>query len=194
MAPRSSSVKVPVEVPSATSARWETSGEQLCIPEGEPDSYSDFLDDCIGCFSRIITVNSLSGAPTGEITPQVTVWQDYDPSYSATGAITFSRSTPGSGSAIFVVSSPGVAPTQVTAGPNDYSPDFLPDGTRIVFSHADRELGIVGVGGGPVSLLPILGAAGPEGVGYGYVEGPVFSPDGTRIAFQGRVLSAGLRR
>jgi Tol biopolymer transport system component len=165
----------------------ETSGEQECIPSFEPESYFREISECNGCFSHIVTANSTTGALTGEVTPQSSGWEDYAPTYSASGAIAFSRWASGSGSAIFIVSSVGAPAAQVTAGPSDYSPDFSPDGTKIVFTHADRELGVVGVGGGPVTLFPIVAAPSPT-TGSGWVEGPVFSPDGTKIAFQ-RVLN-----
>lgn len=165
----------------------ETSGEQECIQEPDPEAYFNYIEECTGCFSHIVTANSTTGGLTGEVTPQSSGWEDYGPTYSASGAIAFSRYVSGTGSAIFIVSSPGAPATQITAGPQDYAPDFSPDGTKIVFTHTGRELGMVGVGGGPVTLLPIVAPPSPT-TGSGYVEGPVFSPDGTKIAFQ-RVLN-----
>jgi len=76
----------------------------------------------------------------------------------------------------------------VTNGQGDRAPDFSPNSSQIVFSHAYSDIGLVGVGGGVVQLVPI--PAPSEGWG-GYVNDPVFSPDGSRIAFRRGVYGPG---
>lgn len=162
----------------------EEEGEE-CIKYEEPDSYFDYNYECVACLTHIITVNSTSGARTSEVTPPSSANEDYGPTYSASGRIAFTRGS-NSGYAIFVVNSPGAAPSQVTSGPDDYAPDFSPDGSQIVFDRGSTELGIVGIAGGPVRLLSV-----PSGTGKSYLGSPVFSPNGSRIAFQRTFVPSG---
>lgn len=152
--------------------------DQDCIEYEDPDSYFDYNYECVSCASHVITVNSATGAQISVVTPSSSVNDDYDPAYSPSGRIAFARWS-GSGYGIFVVDSPGAAPSQVTVGPNDYAPDFSPDGSKIVFNHGSRELGVASIGGGPVRLLSL-----PSASGKSYLESPAFSPDGSRIAFE----------
>jgi len=144
-------------------------------------SYFNYESNCAGCSSHIITISSTTGAVTGEVTPPSSTNEDYGPTYAANGALAFSRWS-GPSSKILVVSSPGAAAVPVTSGPNDRSPDFSPDGSRIVFEHGSREFGLVGAGGGPVTLLSALPL--PPGTTNSYVSSPAFSPDGSRIVFE----------
>jgi Tol biopolymer transport system component len=150
------------------------SEDEECIGYSEPDAYRNFESQCNSCSSNILTVSSTSGAVTGTVTAPSTSIEDYDPTYSATGQVAFTRWQQGVGSRIFVGSIP------VTAGPSDGEPNFSPDGTRIIFRHSEKELGIVGAGGGPVTILPVPAIVGAK---YFYVGSPAFSPDGTRIVF-----------
>jgi WD40 repeat protein len=158
-----------------------------CISGYGPGSFFYYEEECIGCAAHIIMVNSATGARTGEVTPASAGNRDYEPAYSSTGKLAFSRGSEG-GSSIFVVNSPGAAPVQVTTGPEDYGPDFSPDGSRIAFSHGSHEIGLVGAGGGALTVLPV---PNPPGVPYSYLESPVFSPDGSRIAFERTIYPSG---
>ena len=144
-------------------------------------SYFNYEEECAGCISHIATISSTTGAVTGDVTPPSSVNEDYGPTYAANGALAFSRWS-GPNSAIYVVSSPGAAAVPVTSGPRDYSPNFSPDGSRIVFQHGGQEIGVVGAGGGPVSLLSTLPL--PPGATNSYASSPAFAPDGSRIVFE----------
>jgi WD40-like Beta Propeller Repeat len=167
--------------------------DKECLGFYEPESFFDYNQECIGCTSHIITINSITGALTAQVTPASSLTEDYGPSYAANGMLAFSRYTssssgPGPGSsAILLVSSPGAAPVQVTAGPNDYSPSFSPDSSRIVFSHGSRELGIISAGGGPVSLISV---PNPPGATFSFMESPSFSPDGSKLVFHREVFGS----
>jgi hypothetical protein len=79
-------------------------------------SYFNYEEDCIGCISHIVTINSTSGAVTGEVTPPSNSYEDYGPTYAANGALAFTRWESG-GSRIFVIGSPGGPAVPVTSGP-----------------------------------------------------------------------------
>jgi Tol biopolymer transport system component len=174
-------------------SKGKYTGKSICAVEALEDpecisgygstegSYFDYEEECAGCISHIITISSTTGAVTGEVTPPSSANEDYGPTYAANGALAFSRWS-GPHSMIFVIGSPGAAAVPVTSGPNDYAPNFSPDGTRIVFEHGSREIGLVGAGGGPVTLLPALPL--PPGTTNSYVSSPAFSPDGSRIVFE----------
>ena len=157
----------------------EASGEQTCLGFGKPDAYFNYEYNCDACGSHLISINSQTGALIEAITPLVGERRDTKPAYSADGRVAFSRSGQG-GSSIFVIDAPGAAPRRVTTGQSDRAPDFSPDSSKIAFSHGYEDIGIVGVGGGAVQLLPV---PAPEGAG-GYVNSPAFSPDGSRIVFR----------
>ncbi len=169
---------------SRVTCEVEEAEDSKCV-SGYEGGFFHYEEGCTGCSAHIITVNSTTGVQTSEITPGSSVHEDYEPAYSATGKIAFSRQSEPSGSAIFVVNSPGAAPSQVTNGPGDYSPDFSPDGSRITFTHGSHDVGAVGVGGGPITILSV---PTPPGAEYSYVESPAYSPDGSKIAFERTAL------
>jgi Tol biopolymer transport system component len=159
----------------------EADEDEDCIPSDETGYYYDFDYDCVGCVSQILALNSGNGALMSEVTPASD--QDYywGPAFAADGKFAFSRySRTQESSAIFVASSMGAPAAQVTSGPNDSSPDFSPDGTRLAFERGNNEIGVVGAGGGPVSILSVPKPAAPA---ESYMGSPVFSPDGSKIAF-----------
>jgi Tol biopolymer transport system component len=154
-----------------------------CV-SGYEGGYYHYEYECIDCRAGMITVNSSTGAVTGNVTPVVKGVVDYDPAYSPDGKIAFSRYIESAhASSIFAVSSPGAMAVRVTNGPQDYEPDFSPDGSRIAFNHGG-EVGLVGAGGGPITLLSI---PVPPDASHGYSGSPVFSPDGSKIALERRV-------
>jgi len=157
----------------------EAPGEQTCLGFGDPDSYFNYEYSCNACGSHLISIDSQTGVRIEALTSLVGDRRDTKPAHSADGKIAFSRSGQG-GSSIYVIDAPGAAPRRVTTGQSDRAPDFSPDSSKIVFSHGYEDIGLVGVGGGAVQLLPV---PAPEGAG-GYVNSPAFSPDGSRIVFR----------
>jgi hypothetical protein len=154
--------------------------EHTCLSWGDPDAYFDSEYSCNACGSHLISIDSQTGAQIGALTSLVDDRRDTKPTYSANGKIAFARAGQGA-SSIFVIDAPGAAPRRVTTGQSDRAPDFSPDSSRIAFSHGYADIGLVGVGGGIVQLLPV--PAPPEGSG-GYVNSPAFSPDGSRIVLR----------
>jgi dipeptidyl aminopeptidase/acylaminoacyl peptidase len=155
-------------------------GDQQCLGFPSPDSYFNYEYSCSACGAHLIAINAANGAGIETLTPLVDDRRDTKPSYAADGKIAFARASQGA-SSIYVLDAPGAAPRRVTSGQSDYAPDFSPDASKIVFNHGYADLGVVGVGGGAVQLLPV--PAPPEGSG-GYLNSPVFSPDGSHIAFR----------
>lgn len=164
----------------------EAEGDEGCLEYGSENAFFDYEFECLTCISRIVTVNSANGARTGTVATAPE--EDYvsEPAYSMDGKIAFARrGSPGSG--IYVVSSSGSAPSQVASGYNVSAPDFSPDGARIAFSHGG-EIATVGVGGGPVTILPT--PIPPEALGD-VDSAPVFSPDGTKLSFERTIFFKG---
>jgi dipeptidyl aminopeptidase/acylaminoacyl peptidase len=154
--------------------------DQECFDYENPEAYSNYEYECVDCTEHIVTINSTTGALTASVTPPSTSNEDYSPTYAANGMIAFTRYG-SSGSAIFVVNAPGAAPVQVTSGPDDFAPNFSPDGSRIVFARGGREIGMVGAGGGAVTILSVPPVPGAT---HTYAYSPAFSPDGSKLAFE----------
>ncbi len=165
----------------------EAVNAQTCIYWPNPNSYFNYEDDCAACGSHLLALDSQTGARIEALTALQGERGDTKPAYSAGGTIAFARSSKGN-SSIFVIDSPGGAPRQVTNGRSDRAPDFSPDASRIAFSHGYEDIGVVGVGGGPVQLIPIPPPSNGRG---GYVNSPAFSPDGSRIVFRRGVYGSG---
>jgi WD40-like Beta Propeller Repeat len=160
----------------------ENEGDTECIGYSGEGAYFDYNFECHECFQHIVTISSTTGAVTSQVTPKTEAASDFSPAVSADGKIAFVRDASGSasGSGIFVVNSPGAAPTQLTSGYGNYGPDFSPDSSRIIFSHGQREFGVIGVGGGPIALITL---PPPPAGSYEYVDSPKYSPDGSQIVF-----------
>lgn len=166
----------------------EKSGDEECLDYEDEGSYFHYNSECNNCYEHIVTMNAATGAVTGQVTPGIQNVSDFSPTASASGKIAFGRYVQGSqsGSGIFLIPSPGGAPVQLTSGSGNYEPDFSPDGSKLIFAHEGKEFGVIGVGGGPITLIGL--PAAPAG-SYVYVASPAFSPDGTQVAFYRSVFS-----
>jgi Tol biopolymer transport system component len=160
----------------------EKEGDTECLNYTEKGSYFHYNSECQECFEHIVTISSSTGAVTSQVTPKAENVSDFSPAVAAIGKIAFVRNTRGSsaGSGIFVVNSPGAAPTQLTSGRGNYGPDFSPDSSKIIFTHGAREFGVIGAGGGPITLITM---PPPPAETFEYLAYPRYSPDGTQIVF-----------
>jgi len=165
----------------------ESIGSQACLYWPSPGAYYNYEYECAACGAHLMAIDSGTGALVQALTALQGGRRDTKPTYSAGGQIAFARSEEGR-SSIFAIDSPGAAPRQVTTGRGDRAPDFSPDGSRIAFSHAYEDIGVVGAGGGPVQLIPIPAPSHGRG---GYVNSPAFSPDGSRLVFRRGVYGSG---
>ena len=95
---------------------------------------------------------------------------------------------------VFTMHADGTNPANITSRPgNDISPDWSPDGTRIAFaSHwspsgffANREIWSINADGTNPARLTDDASAGP---GFAAASNPVYSPDGTKIAYESPLL------
>lgn len=159
----------------------EKAKDEDCIDYSDPGAYFDYDYECGECHEHLVTVNSTTGALISQVTPKTTNVNDFDQTVAADGKIAFRRGTSSSAtSGIFVINSPGAAPVQLTSGYGDRSPDFSPDGTKIVFDRGGNEFGVMASTGGAVTLVTPPPA--PAG-GYASSYSPAFSPDGTQLIF-----------
>src|SRR4249920_1815287 len=167
----------------------EALNEFTCLGFGNPNAYFNYENDCDSCGSHLVSIDPHTGARIEALTSLGGERRDTKPTYSADGKIAFSRIYQGN-SSIFVIDAPGGTPRRVTNGSDDRAPDFSPDSSKIVYSHGYADIGLVGVGGGAVQLLPV--PAPTEGFGS-YVNSPAFSPDGSRIVLRRAVYGSGGR-
>ena len=61
--------------------------------EARGGGYYHSEPECTACTSHIVTLNSSSGAVTGQVTPasSSSTAEDFDPSYAADGKLAFAR-------------------------------------------------------------------------------------------------------
>jgi dipeptidyl aminopeptidase/acylaminoacyl peptidase len=157
-----------------SSTRYDSSIER-CMP-GFPHEH--------GCPTDIYVMDT-DGSNVVRLTDDPA--SEYQPVWSPDGGmIAFARSLGDrqlSHPAIFTMDPDGTDVRQVSSadGGSDFWPSWSPDGTQIVFATIRREdWGIWTVDADGSNEEQVFG-----GVGTGYVNNPVWSPDGSLIAFVG---------
>jgi Tol biopolymer transport system component len=158
-----------------------------CIPFEEPGSFEGPGDSsgCIECSEHIIALDATTGTPLADLTP-ATERGDSEPAYSVDGKLAFVRED-FEHDKVMVVASPGAESLTVLSGASFRNPDFSPDGSTLVVAQRRNHLKLLPALGGAVVDLPIALA---PGAGLEELDDPVFSPDGTMVAFH-RLVEAG---
>ena len=145
-----------------------TEGEGVDNPEGDKEIFSMNPD----------------GTGIVQLTHNAT--DDIKPSYSAKARKIAYQGFDGNDSEIYVMPASGGAPTRLTDNAvRDGDPDLSSDGTRIVLM-SDHDLVVVPVSGGtPTTLVGgrFVDSGEEYGSAWAYGSEPLWSPDGTRIAY-----------
>lgn len=137
----------------------------------------------VGCPTDIYVMDA-DGANLTRLTDDPA--DEFMPVWSPDGSrIAFVRTVGGTATRIFTMRSDGSEVRQTSSGDggSDFWPSWSPDGSQLVFAairNEDWGIWVVNADGSDEHM--ILG-----GTGAGYVDNPVWSPDGTLIAFVGNL-------
>jgi Tol biopolymer transport system component len=156
------------KVASESGPAWTSDGTQLLFVKQLPGSFPGNFGAPAGGQIRIRNADG-GGTPT-QLTNGL---HDANPAMSPNGRmIAFSRPVSGGARELWVMNANGNGQTDL--GQPGAKPDWSPDSTRLVYGQA---------GAGGISVLHISDPSSATLLRAGPVEAPVFSPDGSQIAF-----------
>lgn len=145
-------------------------------------NYNGIETHCDDCGSSIEAIDASTGAPLATLVPRTPGAQLIYPAYSRNGALAYTRLPEGAFAEreILTIPAPGAAAITLAKGEVG-EPDFSPDGTQVVFASGHHDIGIVGAAGGTPTIISAAAPA-PEDQAW-FTRSPVWSPDGSLIAF-----------
>ena len=165
-----------VQIPGGTGARYPSFS-----PDGDRVVFVRHVDQTV---QRKLFVMSSSGGTATELTPGRT-GDELDPAFAPNGADIVFTYYPGNGTSDLYILHPGSAPVNVTNTPgvNESSPDYSPDGTKLIYTRragAQSGIGVLDLTTGDLDGLTTPGLSiFSEPVD----REPAFSPDGDQIVF-----------
>jgi TolB protein len=160
---------------------WSADGTRIAFSSTR---YDPGIGTCqagsdLRCPTDIYTVDADGGDLTRLTTDQAA---EYQPEWSPDGSrIAFVKAFNGTATAIYAINADGTDVRQVSShdGGSDFSPSWSPDGSKLIFASIRYEdLGIFVVNADGTDERSVL-------FQEGYVNDPVWSPDGELIAFVG---------
>ena len=176
--------------PKAKGRRWNrlscavaTEHGTDCLEYGSTGSYDHYEYICEACVSHIVTVSASTGAPIAQVTASSSAYEDYEPTFSVTGAIAFTRWAPGTQWSIYRGPGRRWGGDEADPGSRRLRPGLLAERIADRLRPARRARPDRQRRGRRHHHDP--GASGRgRGAGRPYSTSPVFSPDGSKIAFQ----------